>query len=122
MAGASSGAVAVLTVPIRTRRAAVVQLAGRLPQPVHGIEHGEDARQQIPARAADPRAVAAALKQVDAELPLQAAHRLAQRRLRDVQRLGRPAERAEAGHPGDVLQLLDTHSLSQANPFSWLIN
>ena len=66
--------------------------------------------------------MAAALKHVGAELPFQAAHRLAQGRLRDVQRFGGPAERAEPSHPGDVLQLLDTHSLPRLTHISWLIH
>ena len=89
-----------------------MQIAGGLAQPVDGIEHGQDARQQVPPGVADPRAVPAALQDVDAEFLLQVAHGLAQRRLGDVQLFGRPPERAEAGHRGDVLELFGAHDES----------
>ena len=84
-------------------------LAGALPEPVDRVEDGEDVRQQVAARVAHPRPVAAALQQVHAQFPFQAAYRPAQRRLGDVQCLGRTAERPQPGHLGQVLQLLNAH-------------
>jgi hypothetical protein len=44
----------------------LVLIAGRLPQPVHRVEHGQHVRQQIPPAVAQPGALPAALQQVRA--------------------------------------------------------
>nr|WP_256862531.1 hypothetical protein [Microbispora sp. GKU 823] len=87
----------------------VVLLVGRAAQAVHRLQHAVDVRQQLAALVADGGAGPASLQEIDAEFPLQVAHGLAQRRLGQVQVVGRPAERAEAGHRTDVLELLDAH-------------
>jgi hypothetical protein len=73
------------------------------------IEHGEDVREQFAPRVADRGPVASAFQQVDAELPLQAAHGLAQRGLGDVEFLRGATERAKTCHLGEIFELLDPH-------------
>jgi alkylation response protein AidB-like acyl-CoA dehydrogenase len=95
---------------------APVLLVGRVPQPVERVEQGEDVREELTARVAHPRSVAAPVEQVHPQLPLQAPHRAAQRGLGDVQFVGRPPERAEPGHDGHVLKLLDPHPAAPSWP------
>jgi hypothetical protein len=87
----------------------LVLFAGGLAEPVHRVEHDQHVRQQVTAAVAEPGPVPAAFQEVHAQLPLQAAYRFAQRRLRDVQRLGCLPVRAKPGNRGDVLQLFDPH-------------
>ncbi len=61
---------------------------------------------------ADGRPGAPAVEDLDAELPLQPPHVLAQRGLGEVQRLGGAAEGTEAGDGDGVFELLDSHGLS----------
>jgi hypothetical protein len=72
--------------------AALVLLAGRAAQPVHGVEDGHDVRQEITARLAHPGAVPPAFEHVDTQLPLQCPHGLTQGRLGDIDRLRRFTE------------------------------
>ena len=65
--------------------------------------------EQLAARAADPGAGAVPVEQGDAELPLELADALAERRLGDVQVLAGPAQRAVLHDGREVLQLLHTH-------------
>ena len=51
----------------------------------------------------------AAFEQIDPEVPLEASDGFAQRGLGDVQRLGRPAKRAQSRNRGDVLELFSPH-------------
>jgi alkylation response protein AidB-like acyl-CoA dehydrogenase len=95
---------------------APVLLVGRVPEPVERVEQGEDVREELTARVAHPRPVAAPVEQVDPEFPLQAPHRAAQRGLGDVQLGGRPPERAEPGDDGHVLKLLDPHPAASRAP------
>ena len=97
---------------------AAVLLIGGGAEPVHRIQHGEDVGEQVAAGIAHPGPVPPPLQHVDAQFALQAAHRAAQRRLRDVQLLGRPAERAQPGDRREVLELFDPHSISSCLPES----
>jgi len=76
-----------------------------------GRRRGGEQR-RVHARVAHLRALAAAFEQVDAEFSFQAAYGRAQRWLGDVQRLGRAAGRAKPRDFGQVLELLDPHSVA----------
>jgi hypothetical protein len=89
----------------------LVLVVGRLAEPVHRVEHGQHVLEEIAPGLAEPGALPAALQQVHAKLALEAAHRLAQRGLGDVQRLGRLPVGAQPGDRGDVLQLFDPHDV-----------
>ena len=110
MAGTSTADVPALTVPTRSIRMRQAGVAGGLPQPVDRLEHLDHGRQQLLPLPADPRAGPAAVEQGDAQLALQLAQRLAQRRLGEVQPLARPAQRPVPGDGREVLQLLDPHA------------
>ena len=95
---------------------APVLLVGRVSEPVERVQQVEDVREELTARVAHPRPVAAPVEQVHPQLPLQAPHGAAQRGLRDVQFVGRPPERAEPGDDGHVLKLLDPHLAASPAP------
>jgi len=71
---------------------AAVLFPGRVPEPVEGVEQGQDVGEQLAPGITHPRAVPAPVEQVDAEFPFQAPDRSAQRGLGDVQLVGGAAE------------------------------
>ena len=94
-----------LTVPPRSSRTATTDSRASR----HLAEHRLGVRAQRAARLGQREPAADAREERDAELGLQAADLLADRRLREVQRLGGGAERAALGGGQEVLELLQVH-------------
>src|SRR3984957_11895059 len=89
--------------------AALVLLVGGEAQTLGRLDHVEQMRQQLTSLVADRRSRPLAVQQIHAELGLELANRLAQRRLRYVQLFSSPAEGPEARDRGGVFELLDAH-------------
>jgi len=93
----------------RQPAAQLADRADRLARPLGGGEHGLRVGTQGACALGQHDAAPDALKERDAELRLEAAHLLGERRLREMQRLRRGRERAVLDRREDVLQLLQGH-------------
>jgi hypothetical protein len=82
----------------------------RLPRRAHVAQHLPRRGDQLAARRAEDDTPADPVEQWDPELPLEVGDRLRQRRLGDVQVLGRPAEAVVIHDGQEVLELPRVHT------------